>query len=521
MMILNLLEVCIIAFLFFFVFQCFFLDNKSHKSPLFKNWPFLGMIPGLVVEIHRIYDWMVEALEASDLNFVFKGAWFTGTDLLLTADPRNIHHILSSNFQNYPKGPEFKKIFDILGEGIVAADSKLGEDLRKSNHTLFHHKDFLELAVSSNISKLKKGLIPLLDRAVKRNIILDLQDVFKRYMFDISSILMTGYDPMSLSTEMPEVEFAEAVDLGEEAIFYRHLKPVIFWMLQKWIGIGLEKKLRVSMLTVDEMLAKIISSRREEISRGKRETSVDVLTYYINVDTTKYKYLKPSSDKFIRDVVFSLLIAGRDTTSSSLLTWFFWLLSMHPQVMAKIKHEINTKYDPEDLEKLVYLHAALSETMRLYPPLPFNHKSPLESDLLPSGHKVEAHSMILISMYALGRMRSVWGEDASDFKPERWISDEGVLRHEPSYKFLVFNSGPRTCLGKHLALLQMKMVAVNIIQNYDFKIVEGQMIEPVRSVILSMKHKVNKVGDFKIVEGQMINTKYDPEGLKVTVSKKI
>ncbi|XP_010414809.1 PREDICTED: alkane hydroxylase MAH1-like [Camelina sativa] len=495
MMILSLLEVFIIAFLFFFVFQCFFLHKKSHKSPLFKNWPFLGMIPGLVVEIHRIYDWMVEALEASDLNLVFKGAWFTGTDLLLTADPRNIHHILSSNFQNYPKGPEFKKIFDILGDGIVAADSELWEDLRKSNHTLFHHKDFLELAVSSNISKLEKGLIPLLDRAVEENIILDLPDVFKRYMFDISSISMTGYDPMSLSTEMPEVEFAEAVDLGEEAIFYRHLKPVILWKLQKWIGIGLERKLRVSMLTVDEMLAKIISSRREEISRGERETSMDVLTYYINVDTIKYRFLKPRNDKFIRDVVFSLLIAGRDTTSSA-FTWFFWLLSMHPQVMAKIRREINTKYDPADLEKLVYLHAAFSETMRLYPPLPFNHKSPLESDVLPSGHKVEAHSMILISMYALGRMRSVWGEDASDFKPERWIS--GGLRHEPSYKFLVFNSGPRTCLGKYLALLQMKMVAVNIIQNYDFKIVEGQMIEPVRSVILSMKH-----------------------GLKVTVNKKI
>ncbi|EOA34778.1 hypothetical protein CARUB_v10022359mg [Capsella rubella] len=456
------------------------------------------MVPSLVVQFPRVYDWMVEILEASDLNFAFKGAWFSGTDFLLTADPRNIHHILSSNFKNYPKGPEFKKIFDVLGDGIVAADSMLWEDLRKSNHSIFHHKGFLEHAVSSNISKVKKGLLPILDKAVEENIILDLQDMFQRFTFDISSILMTGYDPMSLSIEMPEVEFAEAVDISEEAIFYRHLKPVILWKLQKWIGVGLEKKLRDSMVAVDEMLAKIISSRREELGRGKRETSMNVLTYYINVDTTKYKLLKPRSDKFIRDVVFSLLIAARDTTSSA-LTWFFWLLSMHPNVMAKIQHEINTKYDnPADLEKLVYLHAALSETMRLYPPLPFNHKSPSESEVLPSGHKVEAHSKIVISIYALGRMRSVWGEDASDFKPERWILEDGGIRHEPSYKFLAFNSGPRTCLGKNLALLQLKIVAVDIIRNYDFKIVEGQKIEPVTSVILTMKH-----------------------GLKVTVSKKI
>uniref|UniRef100_A0A0D3E5N9 Alkane hydroxylase MAH1 n=1 Tax=Brassica oleracea var. oleracea TaxID=109376 RepID=A0A0D3E5N9_BRAOL len=110
----------------------------------------------------------------------------------------------------------------------------------------------------------------------------------------------------------------------------------------------------------------------------------------------------------------------RDTTSSA-LTWFFWLLSKHPHVLTKIRQEINTKFDPTYLEKLVYLHAALYETMRLYPPVPFNHKSPLKSDVLPSGHKVKAESKIVICIYALGRMRSVWGEDALDFKPEMYF----------------------------------------------------------------------------------------------------
>ncbi|CAA7034526.1 unnamed protein product [Microthlaspi erraticum] len=153
---------------------------------------------------------------------------------------------------------------------------------------------------------------------------------------------MTGYDPMSLSIETPEVEFGGAADLGEgadlaeEAIFYRHIIPVIFWKLQNWIGVGLERKLKIAFFNFDQISEKIISSRREEIRRGKRETSMDALTYYMNVDTTKYKHLQPSNDKFIRDVVLSLLLAGRDTTSSA-LTWFFWLLSKHPQVMTKIR----------------------------------------------------------------------------------------------------------------------------------------------------------------------------------------
>ncbi|KAL0644433.1 hypothetical protein Bca4012_042723 [Brassica carinata] len=412
-----------IAFIFFLVFQCFFLCKKSHNVALLKNWPFLGMLPGILFNIPRIFDWLSEVHEANDMTFAFKGPWYSGTDMLFTVDPRNINHMLSSNFPNYPKGPEFKKIFDILGDGIAAADMELWEDLRKSGHALFHHQNFLKLTVSSTTSKLKNDLVPLLDQAAEENVVIDLQDVFQRFMFDTASILMTGYDQMSLSTEIPGYEFGEAADFAEEAIIYRHLKPVILWRLQNLIGVGVERKMRTASEFFNSMFAKIISTRRkEEKSGGKKEQTINAL-------------LKPSNDKFVRDVVLSLLVAGRDTSSSA-HTWFFWLLSKHPQVMTKIRQEINAKFDPTDREKLVYLHAALSESMRLYPPVPFNHKCPSKSDVLPSGHRVEAESKIVICIYALGRMRSVWGEDASKFKPERWISENGGLKHEPSSKFL-------------------------------------------------------------------------------------
>ncbi|CAA7034504.1 unnamed protein product [Microthlaspi erraticum] len=112
MAMISLLE-AFIASLFFLVFLCFFLHKKSHGGPILKSWPFLGMLPGMLVQLPRIFDWTVEVLEATNLTFSFKGPWFSGTDLLFTADPKNIHHILSTNFGNYPKGPEFKKIFDV------------------------------------------------------------------------------------------------------------------------------------------------------------------------------------------------------------------------------------------------------------------------------------------------------------------------------------------------------------------------------------------------------------------------
>lgn len=85
-------------------------------------------------------------------------------------------------------------------------------------------------------------------------------------------------------------------------------------------------------------------------------------------------------------------------------------------------------------------------------------------------------------------MEAVWGEDALEFKPERWVSKRGGLIEEPSYKFFTFNAGPRSCLGKYLAMAIMKTVVVEILQNYDFEVVQGQKIEPAPGPILRMKH---------------------------------
>ncbi|CAH8256950.1 unnamed protein product [Arabidopsis lyrata] len=390
--VIGLLEI-FIAFVFFIFFQYLLLHKKSPK-PLLTNWPVLGMLPGLLLQVPRIYDWITEVLEATDMTFCFKGM-------------------------------EFKKIFEVVGDSIFNVDSGLWEDMRNSSHAIFSHQDFQRFWVRASVNKLRQGLVPILENAADKNILVDFQDLFQRFLFDTSLILMTGYDPKCLSIEMPKVEFGDAVDGVSDGVFYRHVKPVFLWRFQYWIGVGVEKRLKRGLAVFDQLLEKIITTKREEIkSHGtqhhSRGEAIDVLTYYMTVDTTKYKNLKPSDDKFIKDTILGFLIAARDTTSSA-LTWFFWLLSKNPEAMNKIRQEVNKKmprFNPADLDKLVYLHGAVCETLRLYPPVPFNHKSPAMPDVLPSGHKVDENWKIVISMYALGRMKSVWGDDAEDFRPE-------------------------------------------------------------------------------------------------------
>ena len=145
-------------------------------------------------------------------------------------------------------------------------------------------------------------------------------------------------------------------------------------------------------------------------------------------------------------------------------------------------------YDPDELGRLVYLHAALCESLRLYPPVPMEHKGVVAAEALPSGHEVRPGDKILVSLYAMGRMEAVWGKDCREFRPERWIGEDGKPRYVPSYKFVSFNSGPRTCLGKDMAFVQLKAVAAAVVRNFEVEAVPGHVVEPKISIILHMKN---------------------------------
>ncbi|KAJ4848362.1 hypothetical protein Tsubulata_012742 [Turnera subulata] len=507
------LEIILVVTGCFILILCGF---RNYHGGLPRNWPLVGMLPALLTKVHRIHDWCTQVLEQSHFTFRFRGLWSSNMDWLITADPSNIHYITCSNFSNFQKGPEFKKFFDILGDGIFNSDSDMWKSQRKLAQELISHLLFYKFLVKASLEKVEKGLIPILDHVSKQGLVVDLQDLLQRFTFEATCLVFTGHDPGCLSISFPKVAFSRAVDDAEEAIFFRHILPQSLWKLQRRLDIGVEKKHKRARETIDRILSEIISAKKEEVAkrREKKEMDdgrgIDLLSSYIMEDATIMGSSKSSDDKFLRDTIFTLLAAGRDTTGSA-LSWFFWLVTTNPLVEKKIREELKATIQPEAdqsgggrewrlfdvevLKRLPYLHGALCESLRLYPPVPFNHKSPLKPDILPSGHRVNPDMKIYISLYSLGRMTSIWGHDCLEFKPERW-TDSGGIKHEPYYKFSTFSAGPRTCLGKNIAFLQMKILAASIIYNYNIQLVAGQTITPSPSVILHMKHGM-KVKLFK------------------------
>ncbi|GFY94174.1 cytochrome P450, family 96, subfamily A, polypeptide 10 [Actinidia rufa] len=397
------------------------------------------MLPGLLLHARWIHDRSTDVLGRAGGTFLIKGPWFADMEMLGTVDPANVHYIMSANFSNFPKGPKFMKIFDLLGDGIFNSDGDLWRNQRRFARLQIGHQRFHRCLVKTSQDKVEKGLIPILEHVSKQGLV--------------------------------------AMDEAEEAIFHRHIVPESIWKLQRWLGIGQEKKLSKACETLDSIIGKYITMKRDELSRGiqleEQEGGVDLLTSYLKEDEMM-EGLK-CDDKFLRDTILNFMIAGRDTTSSA-LTWFIWLVSTHPIVEAKIREELKEAiptreankwrlFSVEEVGKLVYLHSALCESLRLYPSVPFQHKEPLQPDILPSGHRVHPK-----------------------MKPERWISERGTIKHEPSYKFLAFNAGPRTCLGKEVAFTQMKTVVAAIIHNYHVEVVKGHHVAPNVSIILYMKH---------------------------------
>ncbi|KAL1559871.1 alkane hydroxylase MAH1-like [Salvia divinorum] len=456
------------------------------------NWPVLGMLPGVLLNLHSPHEYLTQFFHDRGTTLEFKGPWFSGMNMVFTCDPANIHHVFSRNFSNYPKGPHFRKIFRVLGDGIFGADFDLWEVHRRTTLSQLSHATFAAHLEATVWRKVEAGLLPLLGAFCERGSEFDLQDLFQRLTFDNICKLVLDHDPCSLSLELPHIPCEKAFSAVGEPLMYRHVIPEFIWRLQAQLNVGRERMMSDAARVFHDFIYPRVGLASEE------EKGFNMLRAFERV--YEEKNLGPPSGlrDFLKDTSLNLMFAGRDTTSTA-LTWLFWLIAQNRATEAKVREEIKAElnlknknkwrfFTLQESHKLRYLHGALCESLRLFPPVAMEHKAPLRPDILPSGHYLESNSKLIVSFYSVGRMQSVWGEDCLEFKPERWISPSGKIKHEPSYKFPAFNAGPRTCLGKEMAFIQMKMVAAAIIYHYHVELVEGHPVYPRDSVILQAKH---------------------------------
>ena len=382
----QILELILALFVFIVIHS---LRQKRHYG--LPVWPFLGMLPSLVSGLQsNMYEWISDILCQQNGTFMFKGPWFSSLNCVVTADPRNLEHLLKTKFSVFPKGPYFRDtVRDLLGDGIFSADDETWQRQRKTASIEFHSAKFRQLTTESLLELVHARLLPVLENAVNKSISIDLQDILLRLTFDNVCMIAFGVDPGCLRPGLPEIPFARAFEDATEATVLRFVTPTCIWKAMRYLDLGTEKKLKISIKGVDQFAEEVIRTRKKELSLQSedRKQRSDLLTVFMRLKDEKGN---PFSDKFLRDICVNFILAGRDTSSVA-MSWFFWLLEKNPiveeKILAEICRIINEReemkngelkspliFKPEEIKKMDYLQAALSEALRLYPSVPVDHK---------------------------------------------------------------------------------------------------------------------------------------------------
>ena len=482
------------TFLFFFVLSMYlyFRFNTSTKKPIRKPgpkiYPLVGILPEFLKNRHRSLDWCTKNLRDCPKNsdvYWRPGKGYT----FMTANPSDLEHVLKTNFGNYPKGNHFTPILnDFLGHGIFNSDGELWKLQRKTASHEFNTKSLRNFVMENVTIEINTRLLPILTQASKTQQVLDLQDILECFAFDNICKLAFNIDPSCLNVDgTGAFEFMRAFEEATKISSYRFMHAFPFMVkVKKFLHIGSERRLKESIKIVHEFADNIIRSRMGH----KVDKEKDLLSRFMSNEE--------NSLEFLRDIVISFILAGRDTTSSS-LSWFFWLVSSHPNVEQNILKELETirvrygkkigeTYSYDELHDMHYLHAAISEALRLYPPVPAIKKTCLNDDIMPDGTFVGKGWEVTINLYGMGRMDNIWGKNCFEFLPERWI-ENGVCKQESLFRFPAFQAGPRICLGKDMAYNQMKSIAASVMESFEMEVESKDKVpEFVLALTLRMKN---------------------------------
>ncbi|XP_052146824.1 cytochrome P450 CYP94D108-like [Oryza glaberrima] len=452
--------------------------KKKPRTHGLKSYPVVGTLPHFINNKDRFLEWSTGVMKRSPTHTMsFKELGLTGG--VITANPANVEHILKANFGNYPKGELAVSLLeDFLGHGIFNSDGEQWLWQRKAASYEFNKRSLRNFVVDTVRFEVVERLLPLLEYAGRHGRTLDVQDVLERFAFDNICRVAFDEDPACLTEESmaapQSAEFMRAFNDAQNAILDRFNSPAkSLWRIKKLFNMEPERRMRDSLATIHGYAERIVRERRE-----RREARLERRDDFLS----RFAASGEHSDESLRDVVTNFILAGRDTTSSA-LTWFFWLLSGRPDVEDKIVREIRAvrqssagsegtrgaTFSLDELRDMQYLHAAITESMRLYPPVPFDTHSCKEEEFLPDGTFAGKGWLVTYCAYAMGRVEDIWGADCEEFRPERWLDEAGAFRSESTFKYPVFHAGPRMCLGKEMAYIQMKSIVACVLEQFSLR----------------------------------------------------
>ena len=416
-------------------------------------------LPGAVDLIYELFDadrqkvlpqYLQERFARADATTF--GHIFLDTTDIFTIDPQNLQAMLSTQFQDFCLGPTRRDSFvPFLGHGIFTEDGEVWERSRAMLRPHFSRTQISDLTLEeTHVQNLIK-VLPVDDSGWTAPV--DLQILFFRFTLDLATEFLFGrsvnsqiMSPNRVATvsssdgAIDGVRFGKAFDICSSYLAKRARMGDFYWLFNNK---EFTENCKESHRFVDHFVD--VALKRDKSTQKNR--------------TFLHSLLEQTSDRVeIRSELINLLLAGRDTTAG-FLGWLFYILVRHQDIQSKLRSIILEVFGPyshpkeitlTSLRECKYLQYCLHETLRLYPPVPVNFRQAVRDTTLPRGGGPDGTGKVFVpegtsvnyTVYALHRRKDIWGEDADEFRPERWVE------RKFGWEYLPFNGGPRVCLGR-------------------------------------------------------------------------
>ena len=393
----------------------------------------------------------------------FMRAWFGRTLVLVVADSEAVSAILRDRPDGFRRPLSSYIVSEEMG-GIPGLFLAEGSEWRNQRRMVMAGMAPGAIkAYFPSLVTVAQRLQRRWQESARQGAAISLDGDLKRYTVDIIAGLAFGTEVNTL--EAGEDVIQRHMDAILPAVARRSLSMLPYW---RYFKLPADKRLDRDVAALDVAVSDLVRQARKRLEQdpARRVRPPNLLEAMIAAADEKNSGV---DDRAVAGNVLTMLLAGEDTTANT-ISWMIYLLQRNPQTLARARDEVRSVapdvagFTIEQMDKLDYLGACASEAMRLKPVAPF---LPLEAlrDTVVGDVAVPAGSVVWCVLRH-DTLSDAHFPDAQAFKPERWL-EAGQEEVNNKRAAMPFGSGLRTCPGRYLALLEIKIAMAMLLGSFD------------------------------------------------------
>ncbi|KAI0075643.1 cytochrome P450 [Panus rudis PR-1116 ss-1] len=463
---------------------------RSLPGPPSPSWLY-GQMKGIMASENSVLH--EEWIEKYGRNITY--TTFFSMNRLLTVDTRALNHILTHSF-DFQKPTETRELLTrLLGLGVLVAEGEQHRQQRRVLNPAFGPAQIRELTPIFNqkATQLRDIWKNQVSDGPKR---IDALHWLSRTTLDIIGLAGFNHEFNTLSGEPDELSEAFRVILQPDNGI--QILNVIVDMIPGLRYIFPSQRLRdfdkarevmrrVGLDLIARKKASILA-RKQGVTKNDL-TERDLLTLLIKANmATDVPENQKLSDEDVLAQIPTFLAAGHETTSSSVI-WCLYALTQAPDVQQKLREELlSVPTDNPTMDELVslpYLDKVVRETLRVHAPVPNSVRQAMVDAVIPVSEpytdrngevrdeiRIAKGDLISISLLVMNRLKMFWGEDAHEFRPERWEKPPAEITEIPGVwgHMMTFLGGPRACIGFRFSLIEMKAIIFTLLRSFEFEL---------------------------------------------------